>query len=109
MKERTRAGRGVEHFQRASRDIPVTVIPDCAVGAGMDPVAMVLEGAQGFVENGGLIKKIGTLHVATAAQDSTSPLCRAIELITGIANFRARSTIFSRSRVATLCVISAAS
>mmetsp|Transcript_16185 Transcript_16185/g.32819 ORF Transcript_16185/g.32819 Transcript_16185/m.32819 type:complete len:267 (-) Transcript_16185:363-1163(-) len=61
------------------KDIPVTVILDSAVAAVMERVDMVLVGAQGIVENGGLINKIGTLHVAMAAQAFNKPFYVAAE------------------------------
>eukprot|EP00898_Chlorokybus_atmophyticus_P000809 jgi/Chlat1/1729/Chrsp13S02162 len=47
--------------------IPVTLILDSAVAFIMDKVDLVLVGAEGVVENGGVINKLGTYQMAIAA------------------------------------------
>lgn len=66
---------------RALEDIkvPVTVILDSAVGYVMDGVDMVLVGAEGVVESGGVINKLGTYTVALAAKAHGVPLYVAAE------------------------------
>ena len=39
--------------------VPFTVVPDAAVGYIMDNVDLVIVGAEGVVENGGIINKVG--------------------------------------------------
>ena len=60
-------------------DVPVTVIPDSAVAFYMGKVDMVLVGAQGVVENGGVLNKMGTLQVAIVAKLYNKPLYVASE------------------------------
>ncbi len=38
--------------------IPVTVIPDSAVGSVMSRVNLCLVGAEGVMENGGIVNKV---------------------------------------------------
>ncbi|KAJ6258992.1 hypothetical protein Dda_5887 [Drechslerella dactyloides] len=51
-----------------SKGVPVAVIPEGAVGYAMDHVDMVLIGAEGVVENGGIINVLGTFQMATLAR-----------------------------------------
>jgi translation initiation factor eIF-2B subunit alpha len=62
-----------------SWDVPVTVISDSAVAFYMAKVDMVLVGAQGVVENGGILNKMGTLQVAIVAKSYNKPLYVASE------------------------------
>lgn len=62
-----------------SWDVPVTVISDSAVAFYMGKVDMVLVGAQGVVENGGILNKMGTLQVAIVAKSYNKPLYVASE------------------------------
>lgn len=48
--------------------IPVTIIIDSAVAYHMHKVDFVLSGAEGVVENGGIINKIGTYQAAITAK-----------------------------------------
>lgn len=48
-----------ECLRRAGAGIPVTVVLDSAVGYIMGKVDFVLVGAEGVVENGGLINQVG--------------------------------------------------
>ncbi|KAJ2808359.1 translation initiation factor eIF-2B subunit alpha [Coemansia guatemalensis] len=54
--------------------IPCEVILDAAVGYIMEKVDMVLVGAEGVVESGGLINKIGTYQLAIIARAAKKPL-----------------------------------
>ncbi|XP_045171611.2 translation initiation factor eIF-2B subunit alpha-like [Mercenaria mercenaria] len=54
--------------------IPTTLILDSAVGYVMEKVDMVLCGAEGVVESGGIINKIGTFSIAIAAKAMNKPL-----------------------------------
>ena len=60
-------------------NIPVTVILDAAAGYIMEKVDLVLVGAEGVVENGGIINKIGTYQIAMCAKALNKPLCVVAE------------------------------
>lgn len=62
-------------MQKALKDenIPCTVILDAAVGYIMEKVSLVLVGAEGVVENGGIINKIGSYSIAVLAQTVNKP------------------------------------
>ncbi|XP_015274787.1 PREDICTED: translation initiation factor eIF-2B subunit alpha [Gekko japonicus] len=53
--------------------IPVTVILDAAIGYIMEKVDLVIVGAEGVVENGGIINKIGTNQMAVCAKAQNKP------------------------------------
>lgn len=59
--------------------IPVTVILDSAVGYYMEKVDAVLMGAEGVVENGGIINKIGSYQIAVVAKVFNKPVYIAAE------------------------------
>lgn len=59
--------------------IPVTVILDSAVGYYMEKVDLVLLGAEGVVENGGIINKIGSYQIAIVAKAFKRPVYVAAE------------------------------
>lgn len=40
------------------KGLPVTVVPDSAMGAVMDRADLCLVGAEGVMENGGIINKV---------------------------------------------------
>jgi len=61
----------VESLEAAN--IPCTLILDAAVGYIMERVDIVLVGAEGIVESGGIINKIGSYSVALAAHASNKP------------------------------------
>ncbi|XP_078454563.1 translation initiation factor eIF2B subunit alpha [Lampetra fluviatilis] len=54
--------------------VPVTVILDAAVGYIMEQVDLVFVGAEGVVESGGIINKIGTYQMAICAKAQNKPL-----------------------------------
>ncbi|NWZ43598.1 EI2BA factor, partial [Brachypodius atriceps] len=54
-------------------NIPVIVILDAAVGYIMEKVDLVLVGAEGVVESGGIINKIGTNQIAVCAKAQNKP------------------------------------
>ncbi|KAJ9081085.1 translation initiation factor eIF-2B subunit alpha, variant 2 [Entomophthora muscae] len=54
--------------------VHATLIMDGAVGYIMDQVDLVLVGAEGVVENGGLINQIGTYQIAMIAKACNVPL-----------------------------------
>ncbi|KAJ1977954.1 translation initiation factor eIF-2B subunit alpha [Dimargaris verticillata] len=59
--------------------IPCTVILDCAVGYVMEKVDFVLVGAEGVVENGGLINQIGTYQLSVVAKAANKPFYAVAE------------------------------
>ncbi|KAM7440254.1 Translation initiation factor [Porites harrisoni] len=54
-------------------NIPSTIILDTAVGYMMEKVDLVLVGAEGVVESGGIINKIGTYQMAVMAKVVNKP------------------------------------
>jgi translation initiation factor eIF-2B subunit alpha len=59
-------------LQKAS--IPTTLVLDSAVGYLMERVDAVLLGAEGVMETGGIINKIGTLNMALIAKAMNKPV-----------------------------------
>ncbi len=59
--------------------IPVTLIMDNSVAFYMNKVDFVLSGAEGVVENGGIINKIGTYQMAILAKAHKKPFYVAAE------------------------------
>ncbi|XP_051545914.1 translation initiation factor eIF-2B subunit alpha isoform X1 [Myxocyprinus asiaticus] len=54
-------------------NIPVTVVLDAAVGYIMEKVDLVIVGAEGVVESGGAINKIGTYQMAVCSKAHNKP------------------------------------
>jgi translation initiation factor eIF-2B subunit alpha len=63
----------------ASANIPTTIVLDSAMAYVMEKVDMVIVGAEGVVENGGIINKIGTYAMAIAAKEHKKPFYVAAE------------------------------
>ena len=59
--------------------IPTSIVLDCAVGAVMDQVDLCLVGAEGVMENGGIINKLGTYQIALVAKALKRPFYVAVE------------------------------
>jgi translation initiation factor eIF-2B subunit alpha len=59
--------------------IPCRAVLDSAVGYIMDKVDMVFVGAEGVVENGGIVNKIGTFQIALVAQALSKPVYAVAE------------------------------
>lgn len=55
------------------RGVPVAVIGEGAVGYAMGKVDMVIVGAEGVVENGGIISRLGTYQIALLARAARKP------------------------------------
>ena len=55
------------------KGVPVATIPEGAVGYAMGKVDMVIVGAEGVVENGGVISRLGTYQLAMLAKVTTKP------------------------------------
>ncbi len=59
--------------------IDCTLVLDSAVGYIMEKIDLVLMGAEGIVESGGIINKIGTLPIAITAKMYKKPFYVAAE------------------------------
>ncbi len=59
--------------------IPVTLILDSGVAYMMEKVDMVLVGAEGVVESGGIINMLGTYQAALVARTMNKPVYVAAE------------------------------
>ncbi|KAI7873853.1 uncharacterized protein EV154DRAFT_527659 [Mucor mucedo] len=59
--------------------IPCRAVLDSAVGYIMDKVDMVFVGAEGVVENGGIVNKIGTFQIALVAKALSKPVYAVAE------------------------------
>lgn len=69
-----------EHARRFREvGIPTKVITDSAVGAFMEEVDLCLVGAEGVMENGGIVNKIGTYQMALVAHALKKPFYVAVE------------------------------
>lgn len=60
-------------------DIPVTLVLDAAMGYCMEKVDLVLVGAEGVVESGGIINVLGTFQLAVVAKTMKKPVYVAAE------------------------------
>uniref|UniRef100_A0AAQ6AQT5 Translation initiation factor eIF2B subunit alpha n=1 Tax=Amphiprion ocellaris TaxID=80972 RepID=A0AAQ6AQT5_AMPOC len=54
-------------------NVPVTVVLDAAVGYVLEKVDLVIVGAEGVVESGGIINKIGTYQLALCSKAHNKP------------------------------------
>lgn len=63
----------------AKLDVPVKLVIDSAVAYTMDEVDMVLVGADGVVESGGIINMMGTYQIALVAKSMNKPVYVAAE------------------------------
>jgi len=59
--------------------IPTTVVLDSAMAYVMERVDLVVVGAEGVMENGGIINKVGTYGMAIAAKELGKPFYVAVE------------------------------
>lgn len=73
------AGARAAQFYSREAAIPTTVVLDSAMGYVMDTVDIVLVGAEGVVENGGIVNKMGTNALATCAMANGKPFYVAAE------------------------------
>lgn len=60
--------------------IPTTVVLDSAMAYVMERIDLVIVGAEGVVENGGIVNKIGTYALALAAKELAKPFYVAAEV-----------------------------
>uniref|UniRef100_A0A3P8ZCY8 Translation initiation factor eIF2B subunit alpha n=1 Tax=Esox lucius TaxID=8010 RepID=A0A3P8ZCY8_ESOLU len=65
------AGQMAEALRRLG--VPVTVVLDAAVGYVLEKVDLVIVGAEGVVESGGIINKIGTYQMAVCSKAHNKP------------------------------------
>ncbi|KAL4369738.1 hypothetical protein GQ457_05G035460 [Hibiscus cannabinus] len=63
----------------AKLDVPVKLLIDSAVAYTMDEVDMVLVGADGIVESGGIINMMGTYQIALVSHSMNKPVYVAAE------------------------------
>eukprot|EP01041_Mallomonas_annulata_P010935 gene10935-22829_t len=59
--------------------IPTSIILDCAVGSYMEKVHLCITGAEGVMENGGIVNKLGTYQMAIVAKTLKKPFYVAVE------------------------------
>ncbi|KAI9821762.1 MAG: translation initiation factor eIF-2B subunit alpha [Pycnora praestabilis] len=55
------------------KGVPVATIPESAVGYSLGKVDMVIVGAEGVVENGGIISRLGTYQIGLLAKAAGKP------------------------------------
>eukprot|EP01038_Epipyxis_sp_PR26KG_P005617 gene5617-7759_t len=73
-------GDGVESARLYNEaGIPTRLVLDSAVGAVMDQVDLCIVGAEGVMENGGIVNKIGTYQIALVANALNKPFYVAVE------------------------------
>lgn len=74
---RTGAGAGAEGADIVDalrrRGVPVATIPEAAVAYSLGRVDMVIVGAEGVVENGGIISRLGTYQIGMLAKAAGKP------------------------------------
>ncbi|ORX55885.1 IF-2B-domain-containing protein [Piromyces finnis] len=73
----TNGQRAVDELNEAN--IPAKLILDAAVGFIIGKVDMVMVGAEGVVENGGIINQIGTYQIAVVAKAANKPFYAVTE------------------------------
>lgn len=56
-----------------AHNVPVATIPDSAVAYSLGKVDMVIVGAEGVVENGGIISRLGTYQIGLLAKSKGKP------------------------------------
>ncbi|RKO99705.1 hypothetical protein CXG81DRAFT_14160 [Caulochytrium protostelioides] len=69
-------GRALGHATAAelrAHGIPTALIPDTALGYVIDTVSFILVGAEGVVQNGGLVNGLGTFTIALVAKSASKP------------------------------------
>lgn len=62
-----------------AKGVPVAIISEGAVGYAMGKVDLVIIGAEGVVENGGIISRLGTYQIALLAKAAGKPFYVAAE------------------------------
>ncbi|CAG0895016.1 unnamed protein product [Cyprideis torosa] len=70
----------VKNLEDLKRDnLSARMILDASVAQALEDIDLVLLGAEGVVENGGIINKIGTLTLATCAKAAKKPVYVLVE------------------------------
>lgn len=67
------------HAELEEAGVPCTVVCDAAAAYIMSKVDLVLVGAEGVCESGGLLNAVGTLQLALIAKASDRPCYAAAE------------------------------
>mmetsp|Transcript_16836 Transcript_16836/g.25317 ORF Transcript_16836/g.25317 Transcript_16836/m.25317 type:complete len:317 (+) Transcript_16836:66-1016(+) len=79
----TEAGSNGDGHQAAAvysaAGIPTSLVADCAVGIAMEGTDLCIVGAEGVMENGGVVNKAGTFQVAMIAKTMKKPFYVAVE------------------------------
>jgi len=70
--ERNTEGHSIVRDLRA-KNVPVATIPESAVAYSLGKVDMVIVGAEGVVENGGIISRLGTYQIGLLAKAAGKP------------------------------------
>jgi translation initiation factor eIF-2B subunit alpha len=73
------SGPKIAQFYAREAHIPVKIVLDAAMAYIMEQVDIVLVGAEGVMENGGVVNKLGTYTLATCAQAAGKPFYVAAE------------------------------
>jgi translation initiation factor 2B subunit (eIF-2B alpha/beta/delta family) len=69
-----------EHAEAyAAAGIPTKIIMDSAVGSVMESCDLCILGAEGVMENGGIVNKVGTYQIALCAKALRKPFYVAVE------------------------------
>ncbi|EKG13497.1 Initiation factor 2B-related protein [Macrophomina phaseolina MS6] len=70
----TKHAEGTEIVRRLrAHGVPVATIPEAGVAYAMGKVDMVIVGAEGVVENGGIISRLGTYQLGVLAKNANKP------------------------------------
>jgi len=83
-KEGQRANEVDMKAELEAHNIPCTLIKDSAVGYILESVDCVMLGAEGVVESGGIINKIGTYTIALCAKELNKPvyvMCESFKFV----------------------------
>lgn len=70
--------KAAKHYSQET-GIPCTVVLDSAIAHVMEQVDLVIVGAEGVVENGGIVNKLGTYTLAISAKELGKPFYVAAE------------------------------
>ena len=65
--------------QFADANIPTAIVYDCYVGSIMNEVDLCIVGAEGVMESGGIVNKVGTYTMAICAKAHQKPFYVAVE------------------------------
>uniref|UniRef100_A0A0K2UEZ3 Translation initiation factor eIF2B subunit alpha n=1 Tax=Lepeophtheirus salmonis TaxID=72036 RepID=A0A0K2UEZ3_LEPSM len=78
-------GEGIKMMEKLNAlNLDTTLVPDAAMGSYMERVHCVVVGAQGVVESGGIINKLGTYTMALCAMALNKPfyvICESFKFV----------------------------